>query len=586
MDGMRYSQDDAAWPQRPWIWAIICACGALAVNRLIEFSGEVAIWRQLAVTFVTVVTLGFVLTAELRRINWAIGFALISGAVLAFVGWFTASYNQAGNLAEYPFLAGIFAFLIAAPLFQTARDEGAWRFPYTRLHSHAWTDGVIGAAALIFTGVALLLVSLIALLFGLIGIDLFNMLLRKGWSIAIIIGFAFGAALGLLRERDALVATLQKLVVVIFSVLAPVLAVALAGFLISLPFTGLKPLWDSNVATTPLLLLAAAGAVGLINAVIGDGKDEGSGNRLLRGSALLLSVTILPLAVIAAISMGARIAQYGFTPGRIWGLVAVVVACVYGAAYLYAAIRAARAKLPLDWDDHIRPANIRIALGICVAALFLALPIVDFGAISAKDQLARLKSGRTEEAKFDWRAMASNFGPEGRKALSVLAKTGSKSQRESAKTALSSPSRWSPVVVAEQLGDFERNIIYEAGSKKLDAQGQQIVLRDSYCKKICRLVWLSERRFAIIGHRYPAEVIETDIYIKSTKAEIDTLKARGQLDIYVAEPDQWRQERLVPKNAADQPAKQLTAQSKIEIRKVERRQFYVDGAPVGITFEP
>src|SRR5678815_5288439 len=118
--------------------------------------------------------------------------------------------------------------MLAAPLFQTIRDEGAWRFPYARLHRHAWTDAVIGAASLAFTGVTFLLCWLIAMLFSVIGIEAIKKLLEEEWFAWSLAGFAFGAAIGILRERDGLVATLQKLVMVIFSVLAPVLAVALA----------------------------------------------------------------------------------------------------------------------------------------------------------------------------------------------------------------------------------------------------------------------------------------------------------------------------------------------------------------------
>ena len=63
------------------------------------------------------------------------------------------------------------------------------------------------------------------------------------------------------NSQRALYFLTQKLVLVVFSVLAPVLAFALVGFLVSLPFTGLAPLWDSGVPTTPVLLFAAAGAV-------------------------------------------------------------------------------------------------------------------------------------------------------------------------------------------------------------------------------------------------------------------------------------------------------------------------------------
>ena len=130
--------------------------------------------------------------------------------MIALVGWFTARYNQIPNIFEFPFLSGILAVLIAAPLFQTIRDEGAWRFPYARLHRHAWTDAVIGAASLAFTGVTFLLAWLIATLFDVIGIEAIKDLLQEEWFGWMLAGLAFGGAVGILRERDALVA-LQRM---------------------------------------------------------------------------------------------------------------------------------------------------------------------------------------------------------------------------------------------------------------------------------------------------------------------------------------------------------------------------------------
>ena len=586
MESIRRSAEDESWNLRPWIWALVCAAGAFAVNRLVDNSGDPAIWRQVAATFIIIATLAFVMTAELRRLLWAATFALGSAAILAFVGWFTASYNKGGEIAEYPFLAGLFALLIAAPLFQTVRDEGAWRFPYARLHGHVWTDAVIGAASLAFTGVSFLLAYLIAQLFDLIGIKLFTDLLREGWFGAILAGFAFGAALGLLRERDALVATLQKLVLVVFSVLAPVLAFTLVGFLISLPFTGLAPLWDSGVPTTPVLLFAAAGAVGLINAVVGDGKADGSSNRVLRWSALLLSLSILPLAVISALSMGARIGQYGWTPDRIWGLIAVVVACVYGVAYLVAVARALRAKMPLDWDDHLRPANVKIALGICGLALFLAMPILDFGAMSARDQVARLKSGKTKEAEFDWKAMAFDFGPKGRAALKTLSKTGSDFQKESAKAALNTPDRWNVdrELQLERKSHIETNFTFQPADRKLDIESRRWIIRAGFCSKPCRVVWVSENQIVVFGQRHSNAYIDCDVFTRFTKTEVDTIIAKNKSDNtrdqFAPEVMEWQSYY----RGEFAPDVMLTPQSKVEIRSIEVQQAFVDGKPVGEVF--
>jgi hypothetical protein len=117
------------WPLRPWIWAALCSGGAFTVNRLVDAGGDIAIWRQVTATFVMIAILVFVLTAELRRIAWALAFAGGAGAVMAFVGWFTAAYNQGGGIAEYPFLAGLFALLIAAPLFSDRARRRGLAFP-------------------------------------------------------------------------------------------------------------------------------------------------------------------------------------------------------------------------------------------------------------------------------------------------------------------------------------------------------------------------------------------------------------------------------------------------------------------------
>src|SRR3546814_6709576 len=104
------------------------------------------------------------------------------------------------------------------------------------------SDLVIGAAGLAFVGVTFLLVTLIGEMFHLIGIELIRDLLRGEWFGWMLAGAAFGGSVGLLRERDRLVSTLQRLVMIVLAVLAPVLAAALLLFLLSLLGTGLQKL--------------------------------------------------------------------------------------------------------------------------------------------------------------------------------------------------------------------------------------------------------------------------------------------------------------------------------------------------------
>lgn len=562
----RFDIEDRDWPSRPWIMAAIGAVGGLIVHLLTDnyvYSNPMPVWKQAATSFTVIATVSFLLTVELRRWTWSIAFAVGWGAVIALVGWFTTQYNHQPDIFEFPFLSGILAVLIAAPLFQTIRDEGAWRFPYARLHRHAWTDAVIGAASLVFTGITFLLAWLIASLFDVIGIEVIKDLLKEEWFSWMLAGLAFGGALGLLRERDALVATLQKLVMVVLSVLAPVLAVALAAFLVSLPFTGLKGLWESDIPATPMLLLSGVGAILLVNAVIGDGSDERSSNIWLQRAALVLLVCILPLGILAGMSMGERINQYGWTPERIWGVVAVAIAIGYGLAAWWAIYKGRK-----NFDDSLRPLQTQLAIGLCAIALFLSLPILDFGAISARSQLARLDNGQVKAEEFDWTAMAFDFGPEGRERLSEIAKSGAANVRAMAKAALASEDRYmlstETESVAQQTRLEEYLRVLSPGIELTPELKADITRGWQGCNdKPCALLRLDEERLILA-------TTESDGTVESRIIHPSKLTSDKPTRIAIESP---------PRPKAD------LSRATVEVRSVERRQLYVDGKPVGDPIE-
>ena len=568
-------QDDKAeWPLRPWILAIICSVAGLLFHLLVDekygldLDGQnIAPWQQAAATFVAIAAIGFALTAERLRLTWAIAFAVGWGLVISLVGWFTARYNQYPSIFEFPYFSGIFAVLIAAPLFQTIRDEGAWRFPYERLHRHAWTDAVIGAASLMFVGITFMLAYLISSLFDLIGIDAIKELLDEEWFDWMLAGFAFGSAVGILRERDALVSTLQRLVMVIFSVLAPVLGVALVVFLASLPFTGLQKLWASGVPTTPLLLTAGAGAILLANAVIGNGSEDRSPSRILRISALALVLTILPLAIIAGISMKLRVDQYGWTPERIWGWVAVGVAVAYGLASWWTVYRRR-----LDFDDELRPMQTKLAIGLCGLALFLALPILDFGAISARSQMARLNSGEVTPEKFDWTAMAFDFGPAGRKRLEKVARSGPAAARDLAKAALTSESRYRTDDVVEEV----------AKDKTLDSRlrllSPDIQLTPKLRKFLTGYNGCDDGACALLR-------VDANRLLLLTNVGSDKRVAATFIDTRSVEKERSGGLISLPDQPVPTPSGINLGSAKVEIRTVPRRQAFVNGQPAGETFE-
>jgi hypothetical protein len=408
------------WALRPWILAGLLGLAGL----LVYFAGSgngpdtKVPWRAALVALSFFGPIAFAFTVEQGRWKEPLAFAVIAGLVMAGLAWRAVSGGDSYAGSQYGFMAGVVATAIALPLFQARFHRTRFATPYPLLHGHAWNDAIGAAGALAFTGASWLLLLVLSELFRLLKIDLLRDLMDEGWFGWSWSGAAFGAALGVLRNESRILGTLQRVVMVVLSILGVPLALGLAVFLVAMLVSGPDVLWAATRSATPVLLLCAAGAWLLANAILRDDDGEMSGNRLLRGAGMALVIVVLPLTVFAAISLGTRIAQHGLSPERLWGLIAIAVACAYGAAWLVAVVRGWRGGA---WHARVRQANLHLAVLVCGVALFLALPILDFGAISARQQLARLTSGAVSAVDFDYAALRWDFGDAGRRALARLA---------------------------------------------------------------------------------------------------------------------------------------------------------------------
>lgn len=557
--------DERDWTEESFIPVGMALVGSIAglifyhlVGSQAFHNDAIPLWRQAAAVFVAVAGVSFLISLDRTRWWWSVIFAVGWGLVLAFVGWWTASYNYVANIFELPFLSGVAAVLVACPLFQAARDEAAFRFPIDKVHRHVWSDAVIGLFALLFTGLCFIVAYLIATLFNIIGISALKKLFEEGWFGWMLAGAAFGGAVGIMREREALLGTVRKLVMAILAVLAPVVAVALWGFFLALPFTGLEKFWDSGVPPTPVLLLGAFGAFALTNVIIGDGTEDRKPSKLMHYVAMALAAAILPLALLSAMSMGQRIGQYGWTPERLWGAIAVGVALVTGVVFLWSLI-----KGRWNFADILRPLQIKVALGVVGIAVFLALPILDFGSISAKSQLARLESGKVKPADFDWRAMAFDFGPKGREALAGIKVGGANAdQRKFAAEALASKNRWDIDAALPPTSIDPKAIRLVGNDITLDEQMLRSVGAVGDCKAQtrCTLVRLDKDRVILL--------IQTDDkgYISATTIDAD-------------------KDRIAEPSAQPGGSNGNITSGNVEVRDVTRKQVFVDGKPVGQIFE-
>lgn len=583
---------DQRWPLLPFMLAGLGLATGLVVHWIIgtDYQPQISAIRLALLSFVSVSVLVFGFVAIRQDLRRSIGFALGCGAVAALILYFNGDTSGWGDTEGWRVFSLALAIGIAAPLFQAGRESGFRPIAYPAAHDHAWTNAVLWCLGWAFVGVTMLLSFLLAALFQLIGIELLSDLLQKEWFWRSLVGLAFGLGLALLREHSRIVSLLQNVAMLVLGVLAPVLAVGLGLFLLALPFTGLQPLWEATKSTTPILLGCSLGALLLVNAVIGNGGDDAPRNRVLRWAAMILALAIFPLAVIAAVATGLRIGQYGFTPERLWALTFVVLASVVAVAYLVSIIRG-RA----GWAEKVRPANLNLAMLTCGVALLLATPILSFNAISTRDQVGRLESGRVTPEKFDWRALAFDFGEPGRRELERLKKSAISAIRTNAVEALAAKSRW-------EASDGEQAVREEALSKSLrilpagtalPPELRKAIAGNWQCRgKPCTLVFLPGGREAVMlvdSCFLPADAPQVrEPGTRDVKERARSYCPESQ-QRYVLAGGKWKVGGEMPKPAVD-PAVQARAAAglasgAVEIRKVERRQVFVGGEPVGDPFE-
>jgi hypothetical protein len=553
------------WPLRPWLLAGLLGLAGLLIWLVTKGHDDDPV-RMAGAAFLFFGPLSAAFSLERDKWKEAAIFALGAGLVMAGLAWRAVNGQELYADGEYGFAAGVVATVIALPLFQSGFHRTRFATPYRTIHFNAWTDAVSAAGSLAFLGLTWLMTVLLANLFQLLKIDFLMELIdegRFGWTLS---GVAFGAALGVLRSKLNILGTLQHVVMLVLSLLAVPLAVALVVFLGAMVVSGPDVLWEATRSATPVLLACAAGAWVLTNAIVRDDDSEMSRNVVMRVTAFVLALSLLPLTGFAAVSMGTRIAAYGLSPERLWALVAIAVACSFGVAYLVVIVRGRLA----GWRTLLRRANLNLAAGLSVVALFLALPILDFGSISAANQLARLERGAVTPEDFDFAALKWDFGKSGEKALAKLAASGDAQIAKLAKEAQDQterPYRWAG---SDDTRD-ERidNIHFQFEDPALRAEVTQLV-RNEYgrCSAPCTVLDFGsdEAGAAHLG------IVESGSLFHITRNK----DGRLQYDYAFQVPP--------PVMEAAPPPQPGTA-PRVEVRAWQGRQVYVDGKPVGQPFE-
>ncbi|OWT68945.1 hypothetical protein CEY04_29625 [Achromobacter sp. HZ28] len=290
----------------------------------------------------------------------------------------------------------------------------ALRSYYARHFNTAWRMGLQIVLAFVFIGVFWLVLQLGATLFSTIGLPGPERIIRELGFILPACTLAFAIAIHLTSVQSSLIRGLRLLVLTLFSWLLPLLAIIVAAFLVSLIIQSVQPLWDTRYAAS-LLLSSAALMVFLINACYQDGSPEQEGQRLRRWAAMLGAVELLPLVGLAAWALQLRVRQYGWTVDRIVAAAVCVQAAWYALGYASSLVRSR------GWMQRVEATNISAAYLFLVLVAALFSPLAEPARLMVADQVARLQSGATDPAKFDYSALYQDGGHWGLDALNDLA---------------------------------------------------------------------------------------------------------------------------------------------------------------------
>src|SRR5262249_37818913 len=199
---------------------------------------------------------------------------------------------------------------------------------YRRHFDTAWKLGVQVVMATVFVALLWVMLFLTAALFKLVDLDFFDRLINHHWFSIPATALAVAASLHVTDVQPSLLRGTRSLALALFSWLLPLFAAILLGFLCSLPFVSLAPLWRSQMAAR-LLLYAAVAVVFLVNCGRQDGAPERDTSWIKRLAGLVASVELVFLVGLAAWALAQRVDQYGWTVDRILAAAVTVIASCY-----------------------------------------------------------------------------------------------------------------------------------------------------------------------------------------------------------------------------------------------------------------
>ena len=331
-----------------------------------------------------------------RGIAWVSAFAALLALLAAYIGWQATPYGQipSGTLTTVFTMTALVSGFVALLHLQAV----IWRMDreYDLVFTLSWRNFLtVSLSWGLILGVWLVLV-LWGLLFSAVGVEFFSDLFEENWFRLPVLATVFAFGLHSISSATSVLDRIAALLARLMWILLPMAVLVTTVFLLCIPAIGLQPLGDSDRG--PLLLMTInLVALFFLNAVYQTGVEQPYALLIHR----LISVGLALLPVLSALSLYAlffRVSDYGWTPGRCWAAFVLSLAGLFSVAYTYVIGWRRDA-----WPGSLSRVNKRMSWVVLIAVMLANSPLLDFRAISARSQFARIESGEVALDAFSMR---------------------------------------------------------------------------------------------------------------------------------------------------------------------------------------
>jgi hypothetical protein len=333
----------------------------------------------------------------MQLLRWILPYGLLVTLLGFYLGWQANPLGETrleGLLWAMVLTLGVASFKALIYIQQRVSGEA---FTYSQLFRYSWRNFLTLMLSLFFALCVWGLLMLWAGLFRAIKINFFHDIFTERWFYYPALALAQGFGVIIFRQQQGVIDTITRIQQALMKFLLILLVFVSLLFLVTLPFTGLQPLWETGWGSGLILWMQAL-MLFFVNAVYQDEPDQRPYPLWLH-RFISLGVAFLPVfSAIAFYGLSLRVGQYGWTVGRCWGFVIWGLLALFSLGYLWGLLR-----LRDRWLERLSWVNVRMGLVVMAIALLSASPLLDFRKISLASQLQRVEQGKIAIDELDFR---------------------------------------------------------------------------------------------------------------------------------------------------------------------------------------